>query len=169
MLDRAPQRILVDPICGRSCRPAIDDGSYRNGQPALGNVLMNSIVGKARQRAIDFVHMHFGFVGFGRFREAQNVVNDRTQLAFREQSAAARGCDRGAPSAFDDFAGRGHSFGLMTLQTPCRFEHSETATATHHAPSPSFASAALYRNSACPTKPTHPRRKSRRTNSKTPS
>ena len=45
----------------------IDDSAYGNVQAALGDVLVNGVVGEAREGVGGFVNVDFGFVGAGGF------------------------------------------------------------------------------------------------------
>ena len=73
-IDRGAERIFVDAIRGGTRGAAVDDGANRNIQAALGNVLMDSVVGEARQGFGGFVDVDFGFVGSSGLRKAQNRI-----------------------------------------------------------------------------------------------
>ena len=91
-VDRAPQRVLVDSIGRSSGGAAIDRGADRNGQTVLGNVLVNRIVGEARERVVDFIDVNLGFARSGGFGETQNGINNLAKIAFGQKSR------RGLPS-----------------------------------------------------------------------
>jgi hypothetical protein len=60
------------------------DGTDGYVEAALGNVLVNGIVGKASKCVGGFVDMDFGFIGAGGFGEAEDGVDDAAQFAFGE-------------------------------------------------------------------------------------
>ncbi len=83
--DRGPKRIFVDAIRGSPRGAAIDYRSNGNIQAALGDVLVNGIVGKARERFGDVVDLNLCFVGAGGLREPEHGIGDSPQFAFGKQ------------------------------------------------------------------------------------
>jgi hypothetical protein len=112
--DRGAQRVFVDAIGGGAGGAAVDDGANGHGEAAFGDVLVDGVVGEARERVVDFVDVDFGLVGFGGCREAQDVLDDGAQFALGEQSRSAGGRYGGAASALDDFASGAHAI-LFTI------------------------------------------------------
>ena len=68
--DHAPQRIVVGLVGGRARRAAVEHGSHRNGEHLLGDVLMNRVVGEARERVGDHADFDFGFVRVAEFEDS---------------------------------------------------------------------------------------------------
>ena len=69
----------------------IDDGANGDVEAALGDVLVDGVVGEARERVGGFVDVNFGFLGAGGFGEAENCVDDPVQFGFGKQLCGRRG------------------------------------------------------------------------------
>jgi len=61
--NRGEKRIFVETIAGNASGAAVDDGSNGDGDAVFCNVLVNSIVGEARECVDGFVDLHFSFIG----------------------------------------------------------------------------------------------------------
>ena len=68
--DHAPQRIVVGLVGGGARRAAVEDGAHGNGEHLLGDVLVNGVVGEARERVGDHADFDFGFVGVAEFEDS---------------------------------------------------------------------------------------------------
>ena len=79
--NRGAERIFVDSIRSGTRGATVDNGSNRNVQPAFGDVLVDGVVGEARERVGGLVDVDFGFVGARGFREPQNRFDDSAQFA----------------------------------------------------------------------------------------
>jgi len=75
-LDGGAEGVFVDAICGGAGGAAVDYGSNGNVEAALGDVLVDGVVGEAGERVGGFVYVNFGFLGACGFGEAKNCVDD---------------------------------------------------------------------------------------------
>jgi len=80
--DGGPERIFIEAIGGGASRATIDYGAYGNSDAMLSNVLVNGVVGEAGERVDNFLDLYFGFVGSGKFTEAQHGVDALLELGF---------------------------------------------------------------------------------------
>ena len=71
----------VDSIRSGTRGTTVDNGSNRNIQPAFGDVLVDGVVGKARETVGGFVDVDFRFVRTSGFGETQNRFDDSAQFA----------------------------------------------------------------------------------------
>src|SRR5260370_28518165 len=76
--DSSAKRIFVDAIGGSAGSAVVDDRSNGNREALLSHVLMNSVVGEARERAGNLLDVHFRPVRHGGFGEAQDGIDDST-------------------------------------------------------------------------------------------
>ena len=83
--DGGAEGVFVDAIGGGTCGAVVDDGSNGNIEAALGDVLVDGVVGEAGERVGGFVDVDFGFVGAGGFGEAENGIDDAAQFVLGEQ------------------------------------------------------------------------------------
>jgi hypothetical protein len=82
--DGSTERIFVDAICGGAGGAVVDNGADGNVEAALGYVLVNGIVGEAREGVGCFVDVNFGFICAGGFGESKNGIDDSAQFTFGE-------------------------------------------------------------------------------------
>ena len=61
--DGGAKRIFVNAVRGHAGGAAVHHGANGHIQAPLGNVLVDGVVGKARERFGGFVDVHFGFLG----------------------------------------------------------------------------------------------------------
>ncbi len=82
----APERFFVGLIRVKSCavRPSTTARTENRERP-LGNVLMDRVVGKARERVNTYVEVHFGLVRAAGFAELQNAFGDAFELCASER------------------------------------------------------------------------------------
>ena len=83
--DHAAQRIVVGLVGGRARGAAVEHGSHRDGEHLLRDVLMNRVVGEARQRVRDHADFDFGFV---RVAEFEDSFRDAAHLGVGKQMQA---------------------------------------------------------------------------------
>ena len=95
--NRCPERIFIEPICGRASGAAIHDSSNRNGNSMFCDILVDGVVSEARERIDGFIDLNFGFVGTGNFAKAQNRRYALLQFALgcQERTTAGGLCSRG--------------------------------------------------------------------------
>jgi hypothetical protein len=86
-LYRCAKRIFVKAIGGGTGGAAVYDGSNGDGDAVFGDVLVNGVVGEAREGVDSFLKVDFGFVGSGEFAEAQNGVYASFSTRFRTLDA----------------------------------------------------------------------------------
>ena len=79
----AAQRFVVGLVGGGARRAAVEHGAHRNGERLLGDVLVDRVVGEARQRVGAGVDFDFGFVG---------VAKLQMRSAMRRSSASEGRC-----------------------------------------------------------------------------
>src|SRR5712692_295903 len=84
-LDGATKGIFVGAIGRGARRAAVYDGANRDGKALLGDVLMNAVVGEARQTVRDFVNMDLGFFGSRRLDQTNDSIDDPAKLAFGQK------------------------------------------------------------------------------------
>ena len=68
--DHAAQASLVGFVGGGARRAAVEDRAHGNGQVPLGDVLVDGIVGEARERVRARIDFDFGLVGIGKPQDA---------------------------------------------------------------------------------------------------
>ena len=83
--DRGAQRVLIDAVGGGARGAAVNNGTNRNRQPMLSDVLMNAIVGETRQGIGNFVDVDFRLLGSRGFGETKNRLDNAAKLAFVEK------------------------------------------------------------------------------------
>ena len=72
IVDRRAQSVFVDPICCDAGGASIGSRSNRHHQPLLGNVLVDGVVGKSRQRLDRFINVYFRLRNAALFRQPQH-------------------------------------------------------------------------------------------------
>jgi hypothetical protein len=77
--------VFVDAIRCGARGAAIDYCTDRNIQAALGDVLVDGVVGEARERVGGLVDVNFGFVSASGFGQAHDRIDDPAQILFRKQ------------------------------------------------------------------------------------
>jgi len=75
--NHAVQRFVVGFVRGGASGPAIENGAHRNVQVLLGDVLMNRVVGEARERIGYRADFDFGFIGAA---QLQDTFGNTVQL-----------------------------------------------------------------------------------------
>ena len=106
-MDGATEGIFVGAI-GRGKRSAaVYDGANRDGEALLGDILMNAVVGEARQAVRDFVNVDLCFFGSRRPGQTNDSINDSVELALGEKFRGARFV---AGSGLREFGRRLHWF-----------------------------------------------------------
>ncbi len=83
----AAQRLVVGLVRGRARRAAVEHGAHGNGQRLLGDVLMNRVVGKSRQRVRHHADFDFGLV---RVAEFEDFLGDAPQFGVGKQMQSRR-------------------------------------------------------------------------------
>src|SRR6266850_336105 len=106
-LDGATKGIFVGAIGRGARRAAIHDSTNRNCEAMLSDVLMNAVVGEARQTVGDLVNMDLGFLGSRRPSQTNDRIDDPAKLALGEKFRGARFVPR---SRLRDFGRRLHWF-----------------------------------------------------------
>src|SRR5438477_8577203 len=133
------ERIFIQAICSDASGAAVHDSANGDSDSVLGNILVDGVVRKARERVDGLIDLHFGFVCAGDFAQAQDGINMLFEIAFGEEMRFAR---------LEFFEYR-HSVSVPRMQRP--FSRCGNARAMHRGPCPWSAWADLYRSSACPT------------------
>ena len=80
--DDAAQRFVIGLVGGGARRAAVEDGAHGNGERLLGDVLVNGVVGEARERVGAGFDFDFGLVGVG---ELQDALGEAAQFGVRGQ------------------------------------------------------------------------------------
>jgi len=75
-LNRGAKGVFVDAIRSGARGAAIDYSTDRNIQAALGDVLVDGVVGEARERVGGLVDVNFGFVSASGFGQAQDQSDE---------------------------------------------------------------------------------------------
>ena len=70
-------RIGVQPVRGRSGCSAVRNGADRERRTLFGDILMNDVVGEARERILAGLDRRFGLIGWG---EIQDLLEDLPQV-----------------------------------------------------------------------------------------
>ena len=157
--DGGAKRIFVDAIGGGAGGAAIDNGANGNGEAMLGDVLVDGVVGEARQSVGNFVDVDFGFFGAGGLGEAENGIDDAAQFALGEKFRGRAFFRKRLSSIWPAFIGS---------RMPCRCEHFGSARATRRGRCPWSAWAGLCRSWECPRESSGRACRWRRRNSRTP-
>ena len=92
--DHAPQRIVVRLVGGGAGRAAIEHGPHRYGEHLLRDVLMDRVVGEARERVGDHADLDFGFVRVAQF---ENSLGNAPHVRVGKQMQGRHGGARCAP------------------------------------------------------------------------
>ena len=156
----ARKRIFVNAVGGDAGGAAVDDGANGDNQAVLGDMLMDGVVGEARERVESTSSTCTSVSGTPRaLARRRTVCADAVQFAFRAQVAprAAAACDVLLCAV-----------ALIGLKRLCRFLRCENARAKRHAPCPWSAWAGPCRNSECPRAPSDRHCRWRRRNSRIP-
>ncbi len=90
-LDCGAQRIFVGAICGGARGALVQMRSHRNVHRVLRHVLVNGVIGEARQRANAFVNVYFRLRNANGLGDPQYRVDDAPTLALTQQLLV---CDR---------------------------------------------------------------------------
>ena len=112
--DHAPQRFVVGLVGGGAGGAAVEHGAHGDGEHLLGDILVNGVVGEARQRVGDGADFDFGFVGVAEF---ENFLRDAAHLRVGEQMQAGDGRGISAPGTARLF--RGFREVLSQILTTC--------------------------------------------------
>src|SRR5216683_4093234 len=88
-LDGATKGIFIGAIGRRTRGAAVYDGANRDGEAMLGDVLMNAVVGEARQTVRDFVNVDLCFFGSRWPGQTENGIDDSVELALGEKFRGA--------------------------------------------------------------------------------
>ena len=75
--DDAAQRIVVGFVGGGASGAAVEDGAHGDAECLLGDILVDGVVGEARERVGAGVDFDFGLVGIG---ELQDALGEATQF-----------------------------------------------------------------------------------------
>src|ERR1700722_2741893 len=81
--DYAAQRIVIGFVGGGASGAAVEHDASRNTQRVFGNVLVNGVVGKARESVNTQVNFNFSFVRVAQFQQTLGKI-----LHFRDAEAA---------------------------------------------------------------------------------
>src|SRR5262249_31484122 len=81
---------------------AVGNGTNRNGQAVLEDILVDAVVGEACKRIGDFVDLNFSFLSASFLCENENGVDNVANFAFFQERNGS-GFD-----GFLDFGGRAH-------------------------------------------------------------
>jgi len=106
-LDGATKGILVGAIGRGTCGAAVCDGANRDGEALLGDVLMNAVVGEARQTVRHFIDVDLSFLGSRRPGQTNDSIDDSAKFALGEKF---RGAGFVVGSGLREFGRRFHWF-----------------------------------------------------------
>ncbi len=74
------QRVIVGFVGGGAGGAAVKDGAHGNAERLLGDILVDGVVGEARESVGDKIDMHLGFVGI---RKAKHALGEIMQFRIR--------------------------------------------------------------------------------------
>ncbi len=83
--DRGAERVFINAIRGSARGAPVHDCANRNGQPVLGHVLVDGVVGETRQSVRHFLHVDFRLFGSRGFRKTKSRIDDAVKLALVEK------------------------------------------------------------------------------------